>query len=79
MTEEKIILEKIEEEENYFNLHYEDFLKRYKGLILAIKDKEVIETDENLERLLRKLEKKGIKISEAFITSLPKESVAFIL
>jgi len=79
LSEEKRILEKIEEEESYFNSHYEDFLERYEGLILAIKDRKVIEAEETIEKLLEKLEKKGVNIYETFITSLPKKSIAFIL
>lgn len=79
MAEEKLILEKVEEEEDYFNAHYEEFLAKYEGLILAIKDKRIIEYDENIEKLLEKLQRKRVDLREVFVTSLPKKSIAFIL
>jgi hypothetical protein len=79
MSEEKILLEKIEEEEEYFNTHYEEFLDKYEGLVLVIKDKKVVESDEDLEKVLEKLKRRQINLREVFITSLPKKSIAFIL
>jgi hypothetical protein len=46
MSEEKI------EEDEYFNAHYEEFLDKYEGLVLVIKDKKVVERDEDLEKVL---------------------------
>jgi thymidylate kinase len=79
LSEEKLFLEKFEKEQSHFDAHYEEFLEKYEDMVLAIKDRKVIDADKNLEKLLERLEKKGIDIRLVYITSIPKKGIAFIL
>jgi thymidylate kinase len=79
MSEERLLLENFEKEESHFDAHYEEFLKKYEDMVLAIKDQKVIDADKDLEKLLERLEKKGIDIRRVYLTSIPKKGIAFIL
>lgn len=67
-----------EKNEKWFNLNHKLFEKKYRKMFIAVTKPEKILVKENLDELVKELEKKK-KINYAFITSIPPKGVASIL
>ena len=75
----KFILERFDENEEWFSDHYEELQEKYENKILAIKEKKVILVDAKVEDLLKNLKAKKEDISSVYIASIPPKGTAFIL
>jgi hypothetical protein len=68
-----------EKSEKWFNDHIGEFEHKYGSKFFAIKNQEILATDENLERLIKTIEEKGEDINKVFIASIPPKGLAAIL
>ncbi len=71
------MFEKFEKNEEWFSTQFKE-TEKYRDKFLAVVEPGVIIADDDLERLMDKLEKRSL-ISSAFITAIPKKGVASIL
>lgn len=78
MEEEMEILEKLVKDCEWVNENYDKFQK-YQGEIIAIKGKEIIAVQDDLEALLNELENKNENSAFLLIEAIPPEGVSFIL
>ena len=79
--EEKIerLFEIHERSEEWFSAHQEELERKYGGKFIAIKNREVLAAEEEMEKLLELVKEKGENINQVFITSIPPKGVAAIL
>ena len=75
----EFLFEQHEKDEEWFNANYNKLKREQGSKFFAIKDRKPIAIDEDIEKLLKTLEKKKIDINLVFITSIPPEGVASIL
>jgi len=68
-----------EKSEKWFNDHMVEFEHKYGSKFFAIKNQEVLATDEKLEKLIKIIEEKGEDINKVFIASIPPKGLAAIL
>lgn len=71
-------LEKLDQDSIWLNEHYYD-LQKYRGKVIAIKEKQIIAVQDSLEALLEELEKKNEDPAFLLIEAIPPEDIAFIL
>lgn len=71
-------LERLDQDSLWLNAHYDDFQK-YQGKIIAIKEKQIIAVQDNLEALLQELEKMNENPAFLLLQAIPPENIAFIL
>lgn len=75
---EKSELERLEEDSVWVTQHY-DSLKKYEGKVVAVKNKGIIAVSENLEKLLKDLEKKNENSACLLLEAIPPKNASFIL
>jgi len=75
---ERAHLERLDQDSIWLNEHYYD-LRRYRGKVIAIKEKQIIAVQDSLEALLEELEKKNENPAFLLIEAMPSENIAFIL
>ena len=78
MKEKLKDLERLEEDSAWVTEHY-DSLKKYEGKVVAVKNKNIIAVSENLEKLLKDLEKKNENSACLLLEAIPPKNVSFIL
>ena len=71
-------LERLDQDSIWLNEHYDDFQK-YQGKVIAIKGKQIIAVQDNMEALLEELTKKNENPALLLIEAVPPENIAFIL
>ena len=71
-------LERLDQDSIWLNAHYDDFQK-YQGKVIAIKGKQIIAVQDNMEALLEELTKKNENPAFLLIEAVPPENIAFIL
>lgn len=71
-------LERLDQDSIWLNEHYDEFLK-FQGKVIAIKGKQIIAVQDNLDALLEELEKKNEDPAFLLIQVVPPENIAFIL
>ncbi len=59
MTNEMLLLNKLDEDINWFKEHQTELEEEYDNQFIAIENEKVIESDVNLDKLLVKLKEKG--------------------
>jgi len=69
------------QEANYgwFTEHFEELVKEFDGMFVAIHGGMVVEFDGNPARLRAKVLKRGLKLSEVTMEYVSKEPLTFIL
>jgi len=77
-TELLAYLEKLDEDSVWFNEKY-GCLRTYQGRVVAIKNKQIIAVRDNVEELLKELEKMKEDPAFLLIEAVPPENIAFIL
>ncbi|MCD6248195.1 MAG: hypothetical protein J7J17_01945 [Hadesarchaea archaeon] len=79
--EEKIeqLFEIHEKSEEWFSAHQKELERKYESKFIAIKNREVLAAEEEIEKLLELIERKGEDINRVFITFIPPKGVAAIL
>jgi hypothetical protein len=65
MLDDELI--EIDNDVKWLHINYNDFINRYDGDFVAIKNQSVIDHDKQLDNLKEILERKGIKLSEVLI------------
>lgn len=75
----ELLFEIHEKNEEWFNDHFAELKQKYGSKYFAIKDQNVLTTEDEIEKLLDFLEKNRIDINQVFITSIPPKGVASIL
>ena len=75
----KKLFEIHEKNEEWFSAHYEELNQKYGSKFFAVTDQKVVAVEEEMERLLDVLKKKGIDINLVFISSISPKGVASIL
>lgn len=73
------ILEKSEEDNEWFSGKYIELQRKYEGKIVAVKEKKVICAADTVEELLEKLKEKGEDVGYLLIESIPPKNISFIL
>jgi len=68
-----------EQNERWFNEHFEELRKGYGSKFFAIKDQRVLVAEEDFEKVLDIIKEKNIDINEVFVASIPPRGVASIL
>lgn len=63
---------------NWFYTNYEIFKEEFRGKVIAINNKEVVISANNIEELKAKAKKKGIDLAQSVIKFIPKEDVILI-
>ena len=71
-------LEKLDQDSIWLNEHYDDF-RKYEGKVIAIKEKQIIAVQDDIEALLKELKKKNLDPAFLLIEAIPPENLAFIL
>ena len=79
MQKEIQLIKEINEEDDWLRKNYESIRKEYKNKFVAVKDKKVIECDEHLEKLMKKLERKQVNAAQTLIEFIPEKSMLLIL
>lgn len=72
------LLEKLDQDNDWLNENHE-YLQKYKGKIIAIKNKKIIALSETVDELLSMLEKMDENPAFVLIETIPSKDVAFIL
>jgi hypothetical protein len=78
MKEKLADLERLEKDSVWVTEHY-DNLKKYEGQVVAVKGETIIAVSENLEALLKDLEKKNENPACLLLEAIPPKNVSFIL
>jgi len=63
----------------WFTEHFEDLVKEFDGMFVAIHEEMVVEFDEDPARLREKVLKRNLKLSEVMMEYVSKEPLTFIL
>ena len=79
MHDEIEAFEAFEKNEDWFDAHLEDLEEKNRNKFLAVVAPEEIIVDDDLKRLLAKLEGEDIDFRSVFITAIPPTGVASIL
>lgn len=79
MHEEIEAFERFEKNEDWFDTHLEDLEEKNRNKFLAVVAPEEVIVDDDLKRLLAKLERDNIDFRSVFITAIPPIGVASIL
>ncbi len=79
IVKEKLLFEMHKKNEEWFSAHYQELQKKYGSKFFAVKDQQIVAVEDEMEKLLRVLEEKGIDVNLVFVTSIPPEGVALIL
>lgn len=64
---------------DWFQDHYEDLVKDYDGLFVAVKDEKVLLSDEDCERLIKRLRQRHLDLSSMVIELVDSNPPHFIL
>lgn len=75
----ELLFEIHEKNEKWFNAHFAELKQKHGSKFFAIKDQDVLATEDEFEKLLDFLEKKRIDVNQVFIASIPPKGVASIL
>lgn len=75
----ELLFEIHEKNEEWFSANLEELEQEYGSKFLAIKDQKVLAAEEEMERLLDILEKRGVDVNLVFVASIPPKGVASIL
>lgn len=75
----EVLFEIHEKNEEWFNAHFTELEQKYGSKFFAIRDQSLLTAEDEFEKLLDFLEKKGIDIDQVFIASIPPKGVASIL
>jgi len=79
LTPELRKLRRFDRDLAWFQSHYDDLKKKYKGEYVAVKDRMVIDHDENLTALFDRLKEKREDISSLVVEFISEEKVEYIL
>jgi len=80
VTEEELkILKEFQKDTQWLIENYQKLKKEFVDRFVAIKNGKVIESDENLDKLIEKLQKKGEDASKTVIEFIPPEDMIIIL
>lgn len=79
MEDVALLFDVQEKNEEWFNANYAELRRKFEDKFLAIGSKEVLAADEDIENLLRVLQKRKVDIDSVFITSIPSKGAASIL
>lgn len=71
-------LERLDQDSIWLNAHYDEF-RKYQGKVIAIKEKQIIAVQDNMEALLEELARKNENPAFLLIEVVPPENIAFIL
>ena len=69
----------LERDSDWFIDNYDELSKKYAGQAIAIKDEEVIHSDEDYLRFLDHLREMEYDTTEILIEAIPEEDAAYIL
>ena len=69
----------VDEDFAWIGEHWEELRKRYPGRYIAVKGKQVIDFDEDRERLKHRLKKRFGDIWDIVITFIPAEEIKLLL
>ena len=78
MKEKPADLERLEKDSVWVTEQY-DSLKKYEGKVIAVKNQTIIAVSDNLEKLLKYLEKKKENPACLLLEAIPPKNVSFIL
>ena len=76
---EDVIMKTFEADFEWFSESYDELVDRYRGKVIAIRNKQVICYAEDMLELVEKLRKKGEDPANVFVTAIPSAGVSFIL
>jgi hypothetical protein len=79
MEQELQMITKMENNVQWFNLHYTNIREKYENKFIAIKDDRIISEDENIENLIKNIEKQGEDPGLVLIKFIPKKGTVLIL
>ena len=78
MKEKPDDLERLEKDSVWVTEQY-DSLKKYEGKVIAVKNQSIIAVSDNLEKLLKYLEKKKENSACLLLEAIPPKNISFIL
>ena len=78
MKEKPADLERLEKDSVWVTEQY-DSLRKYEGKVIAVKNQTIIAVSDNLEKLLKDLEKKKENSACLLLEAIPPKNVSFIL
>lgn len=81
MTEGEILelLETFERNEEWFSERYDEFVRKFPGKVIAIRDQKIVSVGKSIEETIKDLTSKGEDINRVYIGTIPPEGMAFIL
>lgn len=79
MEQELHILNNIENDSEWLYSHYEEIRERFSDKFIAVKNRNVIESDASMENLVKKLEKKGENPSFLLTKFITRKEIVLIL
>jgi Family of unknown function (DUF5678) len=72
-------IEKTEKNRNWIANNYDKLRTQFEGKVFAVKDERIVESSDNVERLLEEVNKRGEDTALLVIESIPRKGVAYIL
>lgn len=79
MEQELQMINEMEINIQWFNLHYTEIREEHENKFIAIKDNRIIAEDENIESLIKNIEKQGEDPGFVLIKFIPKKGTVLIL
>lgn len=77
--EELEIINRMSQNSRWLESSYEKIKKRYADQFIAVKDSNIVGSDKDYKKLLKKLEAKGIDPKLVYIEYIPLEGLMLIL
>lgn len=75
----RAVLEAQEANYGWFIKHFEELVREFDGMSVAIHEGKVVEFDERPARLREKVLKRGLRLSEVTVEYVSKKPLTFIL
>jgi hypothetical protein len=72
-------LKKFDEDIDWFQAHYGIIKKRYKGQYVAVRNRKIIDHDEDGDLLLARLKKKGVDTTTVAVEFVTGKKFQFVL
>jgi len=63
----------------WFFENFSTIKKEYKDIYVAVNNKQIVDTDKDIQKLYNKLEHKGIPLDTTFVRFVPKTDIIAIL
>jgi len=77
--EEMRQFEEYEKDADWFQEEIDSLANKYEGKMLAVKNKSILTSSDNIDDLIKAIEEKGEDPSVTFVSSIPPRDIVFIL